>query len=175
MEKLADLNYTLGVITLLNDTIHNILEEPGMVYFPYIVSALTVLFTMHKASLPAMKLAMRTSQCSYRIIKRVVVTLINTLLRLGGYNDYLTDKDETEKQINRVVKELRQQLTMIEKLTTREIEQVELLKRIYDMMIVRHDSEIDMSKETNQKAFKTLHDWKNDRSYDDNTEVIAPV
>nr|5Y2H_A Chain A, Nonstructural protein 4 [Bovine rotavirus G10]5Y2H_B Chain B, Nonstructural protein 4 [Bovine rotavirus G10]5Y2H_C Chain C, Nonstructural protein 4 [Bovine rotavirus G10]5Y2H_D Chain D, Nonstructural protein 4 [Bovine rotavirus G10] len=48
-----------------------------------------------------------------------------------------TTKDEIEKQMDRVVKEMRRQLEMIDKLTTREIEQVELLKRIHDKLVVQ--------------------------------------
>nr|2O1K_A Chain A, Non-structural glycoprotein NSP4 [Simian rotavirus A/SA11]2O1K_B Chain B, Non-structural glycoprotein NSP4 [Simian rotavirus A/SA11]4WB4_A Chain A, Non-structural glycoprotein NSP4 [Simian rotavirus A/SA11]4WB4_B Chain B, Non-structural glycoprotein NSP4 [Simian rotavirus A/SA11] len=51
-----------------------------------------------------------------------------------------------EKQMDRVVKEMRRQLEMIDKLTTREIEQVELLKRIYDKLTVQTTGEIDMTK-----------------------------
>nr|5Y2E_A Chain A, Non-structural glycoprotein 4 [Bovine rotavirus strain NCDV/G6]5Y2E_B Chain B, Non-structural glycoprotein 4 [Bovine rotavirus strain NCDV/G6]5Y2E_C Chain C, Non-structural glycoprotein 4 [Bovine rotavirus strain NCDV/G6]5Y2E_D Chain D, Non-structural glycoprotein 4 [Bovine rotavirus strain NCDV/G6] len=42
-----------------------------------------------------------------------------------------------EKQMDRVVKEMRRQLEMIDKLTTRGIEQVELLKRIHDKLMIR--------------------------------------
>ncbi|AIL82882.1 NSP4, partial [Human rotavirus A] len=156
MEKLTDLNYTLSVITLMNDTLHTIMEDPGMAYFPYIASVLTVLFTLHKASIPTMKIALRTSRCSYKVIKYCIVSIFNTLLKLAGYKEQITTKDEIEKQMDRVVKEMRRQLEMIDKLTTREIEQVELLKRIHDMLIIKPVDKIDMSQEFNQRQFKTL-------------------
>ncbi|BBA68510.1 non-structural protein 4 [Rotavirus A] len=159
MEKLTDLNYTLSVITLMNDTLHTIMEDPGMAYFPYIASVLTVLFTLHKASLPTMKIALKTSRCSYKVIKYCIVSIFNTLLKLAGYKEQMTTKDEIEKQMDRVVKEMRRQLEMIDKLTTREIEQVELLKRIYDMLIATSVDKIDMTQEFNQKHFKTLNEW----------------
>nr|QHD56101.1 nonstructural protein 4 [Human rotavirus A] len=159
MEKLTDLNYTLSVITLMNDTLHTIMEDPGMAYFPYIASVLTVLFTLHKASLPTMKIALKTSRCSYKVIKYCIVSIFNTLLKLAGYKEQITTKDEIEKQMDRVVKEMRRQLEMIDKLTTREIEQVELLKRIYDMLIATSIDKIDMTQEFNQKHFKTLNEW----------------
>ncbi|ACH97448.1 NSP4 protein [Canine rotavirus A79-10/G3P[3]] len=159
MEKLTDLNYTLSVITLMNDTLHTIMEDSGMAYFPYIASVLTVLFTLHKASLPTMKIALKTSRCSYKVIKYCIVSIFNTLLKLAGYKEQITTKDEIEKQMDRVVKEMRRQLEMIDKLTTREIEQVELLKRIYDMLIATSVDKIDMTQEFNQKHFKTLNEW----------------
>nr|ACH97470.1 NSP4 protein [Feline rotavirus Cat2/G3P[9]] len=159
MEKLTDLNYTLSVITLMNDTLHTIMEDPGMAYFPYIASVLTVLFTLHKASLPTMKIALKTSRCSYKVIKYCIVSIFNTLLKLAGYKEQITTKDEIEKQMDRVVKEMRRQLEMIDKLTTREIEQVELLKRIYDMLIATSVDKVDMTQEFNQKHFKTLNEW----------------
>ncbi|MCO5363734.1 hypothetical protein NGL70_13160, partial [Staphylococcus argenteus] len=130
-----------------------------MAYFPYIASVLTVLFTLHKASIPTMKIAIKTSRCSYKVIKYCIVSIFNTLLKLAGYKEQITTKDEIEKQMDRVVKEMRRQLEMIDKLTTREIEQVELLKRIYDMMVTKPVDKIDMSQEFNQKHFKTLNEW----------------
>uniref|UniRef100_UPI00020DB0ED Non-structural glycoprotein 4 n=1 Tax=Rotavirus A (strain RVA/Human/United Kingdom/ST3/1975/G4P2A[6]) TaxID=10960 RepID=UPI00020DB0ED len=50
-----------------------------------------------------------------------------------------------EQQMDRIVKEMRRQLEMIDKLTTREIEQIELLKRIHDNLITRPVNVIDMS------------------------------
>nr|AIU97757.1 NSP4 [Human rotavirus A] len=175
MEKLADLNYTLSVITLMNDTLHTILEDPGMAYFPYIASVLTVLFTLHKASIPTMKIALKTSRCSYKVIKYCIVSVFNTLLKLAGYEEQITTKDEIEKQMDRVVKEMRRQLEMIDKLTTREIEQVELLKRIHDMLIVKPVNKIDMSQEFNQKHFKTLNEWAEGENPYESREVTASL
>nr|URG17328.1 NSP4 [Rotavirus A]URG17329.1 NSP4 [Rotavirus A]URG17330.1 NSP4 [Rotavirus A]URG17331.1 NSP4 [Rotavirus A]URG17332.1 NSP4 [Rotavirus A] len=175
MEKLADLNYTLGVITLMNDTLHTIMEDPGMAYFPYIASVLTVLFTLHKASIPTMKIALKTSRCSYKVIKYCIVSIFNTLLKLAGYKEQITTKDEIEKQMDRVVKEMRRQLEMIDKLTTREIEQVELLKRIHDMLIVKPVDKIDMTQEFNQKHFKTLNEWTEGKNPYEPKEVTASL
>ncbi|AHN08997.1 non-structural protein 4 [Rotavirus A] len=175
MEKLADLNYTLSVITLMNDTLHTIMEDPGMAYFPYIASVLTVLFTLHKASIPTMKIALKTSRCSYKVIKYCIVSVFNTLLKLAGYKEQITTKDEIEKQMDRVVKEMRRQLEMIDKLTTREIEQVELLKRIHDMLIVKPVNKIDMSQEFNQKHFKTLNEWAEGENPYESREVTASL
>nr|QHD56102.1 nonstructural protein 4 [Human rotavirus A] len=175
MEKLADLNYTLSVITLMNDTLHTILEDPGMAYFPYIASVLTVLFTLHKASIPTMRIALKTSRCSYKVIKYCIVSVFNTLLKLAGYKEQITTKDEIEKQMDRVVKEMRRQLEMIDKLTTREIEQVELLKRIHDMLIVKPVNKIDMSQEFNQKHFKTLNEWAEGENPYESKEVTASL
>nr|ALA05061.1 NSP4 [Rotavirus A] len=175
MEKLTDLNYTLSVITLMNDTLHTIMEDPGMAYFPYIASVLTVLFTLHKASIPTMKIALKTSRCSYKVIKYCIVSIFNTLLKLARYKEQITTKDEIEKQMDRVVKEMRRQLEMIDKLTTREIEQVELLKRIHDMLIIKPADEIDMSQEFNQKHFKTLNEWAEGKNPYEPKEVIASL
>ncbi|BBA71919.1 non-structural protein 4 [Rotavirus A] len=175
MEKLADLNYTLSVITLMNDTLHTIMEDPGMAYFPYIASVLTVLFTLHKASIPTMKIALKTSRCSYKVIKYCIVSVFNTLLKLAGYKEQITTKDEIEKQMDRVVKEMRRQLEMINKLTTREIEQVELLKRIHDMLIIKPVDKIDMSQEFNQKHFKTLNEWAEGENPYESREVTASL
>ncbi|ACH97404.1 NSP4 protein [Human rotavirus Ro1845] len=175
MEKLTDLNYTLSVITLMNDTLHTIMEDPGMAYFPYIAFVLTVLFTLHKASLPTMKIALKTSRCSYKVIKYCIVSIFNTLLKLAGYKEQLTTKDEIEKQMDRVVKEMRRQLEMIDKLTTREIEQVELLKRIYDMLITTSVDKIDMTQEFNQKHFKTLNEWAEGENPYKSREVTASL
>nr|WIF26865.1 NSP4 [Human rotavirus A] len=175
MDKLADLNYTLSVITLMNDTLHSIIQDPGMAYFPYIASVLTVLFTLHKASIPAMKIALKTSNCSYKVIKYCIVTIINTLLKLAGYKEQVTTKDEIEQQMNRIVKEMRRQLEMIDKLTTREIEQVELLKRIHDNLITRPVDIIDMTKEFNQKNVKTLDEWENGKNPYEPIEVTASM
>nr|USH59492.1 nonstructural protein [Human rotavirus] len=175
MEKFTDLNYTLGVITLMNDTLHTIMEDPGMAYFPYIASVLTVLFTLHKASIPTMKIALRTSRCSYKVIKYSIVSIFNTLLKLAGYKEQITTKDEIEKQMDRVVKEMRRQLEMIDKLTTREIEQVELLKRIHDMLIIKPVDKIDMSQEFNQRQFKTLTEWGEGENPYEPKEVTASL
>ncbi|ABC66306.1 NSP4 [Rotavirus A] len=175
MDKLTDLNYTLSVITLMNSTLHTILEDPGMAYFPYIASVLTVLFTLHKASIPTMKLALKTSRCSYKVIKYCVVTTFNALLKLAGYKEQVTTKDEIEKQMDRVVREMRRQLEMIDKLTTREIEQVELLRRIYDRLMVQETDEIDMSKEINQKNIRTLNEWENGKNPYKPSEVTASL
>nr|AMK49247.1 nonstructural protein [Human rotavirus A] len=175
MEKLTDLNYTLSVITLMNDTLHTIMEDPGMAYFPYIASVLTVLFTLHKASIPTMKIALRTSRCSYKVIKYCIVSIFNTLLKLTGYKEQITTKDEIEKQMDRVVKEMRRQLEMIDKLTTREIEQVELLKRIHDMLIIKPVDKIDMSQEFNQRQFKTLNEWTEGENPYEPKEVTASL
>nr|AAD50669.1 nonstructural protein NSP4 [Lapine rotavirus strain R-2] len=175
MEKLTDLNYTLNVITLLNSTLHTILEDPGMAYFPYIASVLTVLFTLHKASIPTMKIALRTSKCSYKVIKYCIVTIFNTLLKLAGYKEQITTKEWIEKQLDKVIKEMRRQLEMIDKLTTREIEQVELLKRIYDKLMIRKTDEIDMTKEINQKNVKTLDEWENGKNPYESKEVTAAM
>nr|AFM97187.1 non-structural protein NSP4 [Human rotavirus A] len=175
MEKLTDLNYTLSVITLMNNTLHTIMEDPGMAYFPYIASVLTVLFTLHKASIPTMKIALRTSRCSYKVIKYCIVSIFNTLLKLAGYKEQITTKDEIEKQMDRVVKEMRRQLEMIDKLTTREIEQVELLKRIHDMLIIKPVDKIDMSQEFNQRQFKTLNEWTEGENPYEPKEVTASL
>ncbi|AJD79838.1 NSP4 [Human rotavirus A] len=175
MEKFTDLNYTLSVITLMNDTLHTIMEDPGMAYFPYIASVLTVLFMLHKASIPTMKIALRTSRCSYKVIKYCIVSIFNTLLKLAGYKEQITTKDEIEKQMDRVVKEMRRQLEMIDKLTTREIEQVELLKRIHDMLIIKPVDKIDMSQEFNQRQFKTLSEWAEGENPYEPKEVTASL
>nr|ABJ51906.1 nonstructural protein [Human rotavirus A] len=175
MGKLTDLNYTLSVITLMNDTLHTIMEDPGMAYFPYIASVLTVLFTLHKASIPTMKIALKTSKCSYKVIKYCIVSIFNTLLKLAGYKEQITTKDEIEKQMDRVVREMRRQLEMIDKLTTREIEQVELLKRVHDMLILKPVDKIDMSQEINQKHFKTLNEWAEGENPYEPKEVTASL
>ena len=159
----------------MNDTLHTIMEDPGMAYFPYIASVLTVLFTLHKASIPTMKIALKTSRCSYKVIKYCIVSIFNTLLKLAGYKEQITTKEEIEKQMDRVVKEMRRQLEMIDKLTTREIEQVELLKRIHDMLIIKPTEKIDMTFETNQKHFKTSEDWKNGENPYEPKEVTASL
>nr|AHN09379.1 non-structural protein 4 [Rotavirus A] len=175
MEKLTDLNYTLSVITLMNDTLHTIMEDPGMAYFPYIASVLTVLFTLHKASIPTMKIALKTSKCSYKVIKYCIVSIFNILLKLAGYKEQITTKDEIEKQMDRVVREMRRQLEIIDKLTTREIEQVELLKRVHDMLIIKPVDKIDMSQEINQKHFKTLNEWAEGENPYEPKEVTASL
>nr|AQX77816.1 enterotoxin NSP4 [Rotavirus A] len=175
MDKLADLNYTLSVITLMNDTLHSIIQDPGMAYFPYIASVLTVLFTLHKASIPTMKIALKTSKCSNKVIKYCIVTIINTLLKLAGYKEQVTTKDEIEQQMDRIVKEMRRQLEMIDKLTTREIEQVELLKRIHDKLITRPADIVDMTKEFNQKNIKTLDEWESGKNPYEPIEVTASM
>ncbi|ANC33611.1 NSP4, partial [Rotavirus G28] len=175
MDKLATTHYTLNVITLMNDTLHTIMEDPGMAYFPYIASVLTVLFTLHKASIPTMKIALKTSKCSYKVIKYSIVSIFNALLRLAGHKDQITTKDEIERQMDRVVKEMRRQLEMINKLTTREIEQVELLKRIHDMLITKSKIQHDMSFEFNQKHFKTLDEWADGENPYKPKEVTASL
>nr|BAF97942.1 enterotoxin [Human rotavirus A] len=175
MEKFTVLNYTLSVITLMNSTLHTILEDPGMAYFPYIASVTTVLITLHKASIPTMKIALKTSKCSYKVVKYCIVTILNTLLKLADYKEQITTKDEIEKLMDRVVKEIRRQLEMIDKLTTREIEQVELLKRIYDKLIVRSTDEIDMTKEINQKNVRTLEEWESGKNPYEPKEVTAAM
>nr|BAF97923.1 enterotoxin [Human rotavirus A] len=175
MDKLADLNYTLSVITLMNDTLHSIIQDPGMAYFPYIASVLTVLFTLHKASIPTMKIALKTSKCSYKVIKYCTVTIINTLLKLAGYKEQVTTKDEMGPQMEFVVKELRRQPELMDELTTREIEQVESLKRIYDTSITRPVDVIDMSKEFNQNNIKTLDEWESGKNPYEPSEETASM
>nr|QOY58100.1 non-structural protein 4 [Rotavirus A] len=175
MEKLTDLNYTLSVITLMNSTLHTILEDPEMAYFPYIASVLTVLFTLHKASIPTMKIALKTSKCSYKVVKYCIVTIFNTLLKLAGYKEQITTRDEIEKQMDRAVKGMRRQLEMIDKLTTGEIEQVDLLKRIYVKLMVQSIGETDMTKEINQKNVKTLEERESGRNPYEPKEVTAAM
>nr|AFR33137.1 NSP4 [Porcine rotavirus] len=175
MDKLANLNSTLSMITLVNGTLHSIIPNSGMAYFPYIASALTILFTLHKASIPTMKIALKTSKCSYKLIKYCIVAAINALLKLAGFEGQVTINDEIEKQMDRVVREMQRQLEMIDKLTTREIEQVELLKRIYDKLMLKNVDAIDMSKEFNQKNIRTLDEWENGRNPYEPTEVTASM
>nr|BAF95721.1 enterotoxin [Human rotavirus A] len=175
MDKLADLNYTSSVITLVNTPLHSIIPEPGMAYFPYIASDLTVLFTLHKASLPTMKIALKSSKCSYKVIMYCIVTIIHPLLKLAGYKEQVTPKDEIEQQMDRIVKEMRRQLEMIDKLTTCEIEQVELKKRIHDNLITRPVAIVDMRKEFNQKNIKTLDSWENGKNPYEPIEVTASM
>ncbi|AKI32202.1 nonstructural protein 4 [Equine rotavirus A] len=175
MDKLADLNYTSNVIDLMNSTLHSIIDDPGMTYFPYIASVLTILFTLHKASVPTMKIALKTSKCSYKVIKYCIVTIFNALLKLAGYKEQISTKDEVEKQMDRIIKEMRRQLEMIEKLTTREVEQVELLKRIYDKLIIQRTDDIDMSKEFNQKNIKSIEEWEEGRNPYEPSKVTASM
>nr|AUV48665.1 NSP4 [Human rotavirus A] len=175
MDKLADLNYTLSVITLMNDTLHSIIQDPGMAYFPYIASVLTVLFTLHKASIPTMNLALKTSTCSYKVIKYPIVTIINTLLNLAGYKEQVTTKDAPEQQMDRILQEMRRQLEMIDKLTTREIEQVHLPPRIHDNLITRTVHVIAIPKEFNPKNIKTLDEWESGPNPHPPSEVTASM
>nr|QGH58786.1 viral enterotoxin [Rotavirus A] len=175
MDKLADLNSTLSMITLVNDTLHSIIPNSGIAYFPYIASVLTIIFTLHKASIPTMKIALKTSKCSYKVVKYCMITIINALLKLVGFKGQVTINDEIEKQMDRVVKEMRRHLEMIDKLTTREIEQVELLKRIYDKLVRRIADTIDMSKEFNQKNIRTLDEWENGKNPYEPSEVTASM
>nr|AOR83395.1 enterotoxin [Rotavirus A] len=175
MDKLTDLNSTMNVFAFINGTLHSITEDPGMAYFPYIASFLTILFTLRKALVPTMKLAMQTSKCSYKVSRYCVVAVFNAFLQVAGYKERITAKDEIEKQVDRVVKEMDRQLDMINKLTTREIEQVELLKRIYDMLVVSPIERVDMSKETNQKRFKTLDEWAGGENPYEPKEVTASL
>lgn len=122
-----------------------------------------------------MKIALKTSKCSYKVIKYCIVSIFNTLLKLAGYKEQITTKDEIEKQMDRVVKEMRRQLEIIDKLTTREIEQVELLKRIHDMLIIKPVDKIDMSQEINQKHFKTLNEWAEGENPYEPKEVTASL
>nr|AUV48660.1 NSP4 [Human rotavirus A] len=175
MDKLADLNYTLSVITLMNDTLHSIIQDPGMASFPYIASVLTVLFTLHKASIPTMKIALKTSKCSYKVIKYCIVTPINTLPKLAGHKEQVTTKDEIEQQMDRIVKEMRRQLEMIDKPTPREPQQVELLKRIHDNLITRTPHVIAMSTEFTQKNIKTLDEPESGKTPHEPSEVTASM
>ncbi|AIL24115.1 NSP4 [Rotavirus A/Rat-wt/GER/KS-11-573/2011/G3P[3]] len=175
MDKLTDLNSTTSAFTFLNETLHSIAEDPGMAYFPYIASFLTILFTLRKASVPTVKLAMKTTKCSYKVLRYCVVVIFNGLLKMAGYKERITAKDEIERQVDRVVREMDRQLDMINKLTTREIEQVELLKRIYDMLVLSPIERVDMSKETNQKRFKTLDEWANGENPYEPKEVTASL
>nr|ACS27080.1 non-structural protein 4 [Porcine rotavirus A] len=175
MDKLADLNSTLSMITLVNETLYSIIPSSGMAYFPYIASVLTIIFTLHKASIPTMKIALKTSKCSYKVIKYCIVTIINALLKLAGFKGQVTTNDEIEKQMDRVVKEMQRQLEMIDKLTTREIEQVELLKRIYDKLVAKNVDAIDMSKEFNQKNIRTLDEWESGKNPYEPSEVTASM
>nr|AUV48671.1 NSP4 [Human rotavirus A] len=175
MDKLADLNYTLSVITLMNDTLHSIIQDPGMAYFPYIASVLTVLFTLHKASIPTMKIALKTPNPSYTVPKYCIVTIINTLPKLAGYKEQVTTKDEPEQQMDTIAKEMRRQLEMIPKLTTREPEQAELLKRIPDNLITRPVDVLDMTKAFHQKNIKTLDEWETGKNPPPPAEVTASM
>uniref|UniRef100_Q9WAI7 Non-structural glycoprotein 4 n=1 Tax=Rotavirus A (strain RVA/Human/Japan/MO/1982/G3P1A[8]) TaxID=10956 RepID=NSP4_ROTHO len=175
MDKLADLNYTLSVVTLMNDTLHSIIQDPGMAYFPYVASVLTVLFALHKASIPTMKMALKTSKCSYKVIKYCIVPIINTLFKLAGFQEPITTKDEIEQPMDGIVKEIRRPLEMIDKLTTPEIEQVELLKSLHDHLITRPVDVIDMSKEFNQKNIKTLDEWDSGKNPYEPSEVTASM
>nr|WBV74412.1 NSP4 [Rotavirus A type 2] len=174
MDKLADLNYTLGVITLMNETLHNVMADAGIAYFPYIASVLTVLFTLHKASLPTLKIALKTSKCSYRIIKYSITTVFNALLKIAGYKHELTATDEVEKQIDRVLKEIKSQLELIKVLGTRELEQVELLKRINDKL------EYKVRREKQEEEFEfnlkeKYKEWPNGKNPYDTEDVTAQM
>nr|AJD80932.1 NSP4 [Rotavirus A]AJD80933.1 NSP4 [Rotavirus A] len=175
MEQLTDLNNTSNVIALMNDTLHAIVDNTGTVYFPYIAYILTVIFTLYKASVPTIKIAFKASKCSYKVIKCCMVSFLNILLKLAGYEERITNKDEIEKQMDRVVEEMRRQLDMINKLTTREIEQVELLRRIYDMLTIKSIEKVDMTQEFNQRHFKTLNEWTEGENPYESREVTASM
>nr|QJC69044.1 NSP4 [Rotavirus A] len=179
MDNLADLNYTLGVITMMNSTLHSIMEDSSIAYFPYIASFLTIAFTLHKATMPSLKLMLKMSKCSYKTIKFIMVTTINALLRLSGSKDQITTKEELEKEMDRIVKEMRQMMETINVLTRRELEQVELLKRLNDKIGIigkeEEKEEVDMSYETNQKASETMDDWKHGKNPYEPKEVMGQM
>nr|ANS59537.1 NSP4 [Rotavirus A] len=175
MDQFTDFNNTMSVLTMINSTLHTVLGDTVTSYFPYIASLLTIIFTLHKASVPTAKMALKTSKCSYKVVKYCVISIINAMLKIFGQKAQITTKDEIEQQMDRIVTEMARQLDMINMLTTREIEQVELLKRIYDKIQKVQMNETDMSYEINQKEHLKVNEWKQGENPYEPKEITASL
>nr|BCY23779.1 non-structural glycoprotein 4 [Rotavirus A] len=174
MDNLTDFDSTIGIIEKINATIYSLFEDSSITYFPYIASVLTILFTLHKASLPTLRLALGASKCSYKTVKFITVTILNVIFRLFGIKEQVTVKGEFERETDRILEEMKRLVEMINKLTTREIEQLELLKRINERLNSEETNITDhaplailapeSSFETNMKNIMTIDDWKDGRN-----------
>nr|BDH85240.1 non-structural glycoprotein 4 [Rotavirus A]BDH85251.1 non-structural glycoprotein 4 [Rotavirus A] len=175
MDQFADFNYTMGIASMVNSTLYTIFGSTVSAYFPYIASIITIVFTLHKLFVPTAKMAFKTSKCSYQMVKYCIVSTTNVILKLLGYKTQITTGEVMEQQMDRVMNEMKRQLDMIDKLTTREIEQVELLKRIYEKLNVSKVEGMDMSYETNMKEVMGAVEWENGKNPYEPKEITASL
>ncbi|BAT21086.1 NSP4 protein [Rotavirus A] len=152
MENATAINETF-VEEFFNSTI-TYFENSGLMikYFPYIVSILTIVFTTWKAGRSTFKVTKTVAGSSYKVVRVIVTTLINCIMKCFGTKTEIVTDDRLDAVTSKILAEIDRQVKMIEQLTTREIEQVKLLADIYEMLKFKKD-EVDMSYETNQKAY----------------------
>nr|QIN53368.1 NSP4 [Rotavirus A] len=157
MENVTTINETL-VEEVYNMTLgyfeHNVII---MKYFPFLASILTIIFTAWKMGRSTIKVTKTVAGSGYKVIKVVVVTVFNCILRMFGSKTEIVSEDKMDVMASKILKQIDEQVKVIEQLTKRELEQVKLLADIYELL--KYKSEGNVSSETNRKAYET---WSKD-------------
>nr|ART88863.1 nonstructural protein 4 [Rotavirus A] len=157
MENVTTINETL-VEEVYNITLgyfeHNVII---MKYFPFLASILTILFTAWKMGRSTLKVTKTVAGSGYKVIKVVVVTIFNCVLKMFGSKTEIVSEDKMDIMASKILKQIDEQVKVIEQLTKRELEQVKLLADIYELL--KYKSEETMSSGTNKKAYDT---WSKD-------------
>nr|WAU17053.1 NSP4 [Rotavirus A] len=175
MDRMPDVNFTQIVEDLVNTTESFISSN---VYFhsilPYFASILTVVYTVYKAGTPVLKTTCKATKCTYTASKRLIISILNVFFKLFKINTVAVDEDIVASAAQRILSEIDRQVKMIEKLTTREVEQLKLLMDIYEEMKglkrIQHQQQqqpsesrivngVDMSLEYNRIHHSDMKDW----------------
>nr|ART88869.1 nonstructural protein 4 [Rotavirus A] len=153
MENVTTINETL-VEEVYNITLgyfeHNIII---MKYFPFLASILTILFTAWKMGSSTLKVTKTVAGSGYKVIKVVIVTIFNCILKIFGSKTEIVSEDKMDIMASKILKQIDEQVKVIEQLTKRELEQVKLLADIYELL--KYKSEEAISSGINKKAYDT--------------------
>nr|AFM82478.1 nonstructural protein 4 [Avian rotavirus A]AFM82481.1 nonstructural protein 4 [Avian rotavirus A]AGM46561.1 nonstructural protein 4 [Avian rotavirus A]AGM46562.1 nonstructural protein 4 [Avian rotavirus A]AGM46572.1 nonstructural protein 4 [Avian rotavirus A] len=157
MENVTTINETL-VEEVYNITLgyfeHNVII---MKYFPFLASILTILFTAWKMGSSTLKVTKTVAGSGYKVIKVVIVTIFNCILKIFGSKTEIVPEDKMDIMASKILKQIDEQVKVIEQLTKRELEQVKLLADIYELL--KYKSEETIPSGINKKAYDT---WNKD-------------
>ena len=133
---------------------HNVIL---MKYFPFLASILTIIFTAWKMGKSTLKMTKTVAGSGYKVVRVVVVTIINCIMKMFGSKAQVVSEDRMDAMASKILKQIDEQVKVIEQLTKRELEQVKLLADIYEML--KYKNEGNTSSETNKKAYEK---WSKD-------------
>nr|AYV64403.1 nonstructural protein 4 [Rotavirus A] len=153
MENATTINETL-VEEMYNLTMnyfeHNVIL---IKYFPFLASILTIAFTVWKMGKSTFKITKSVAGSGFKVVRVAIITTFNCIMKTFGSKTEIVSDDRIDALATRILTEIDRQVKVIEQLTKRELEQVKLLADIYELLKFKKD-EIDMSFETNKKAYE---------------------
>ena len=133
---------------------HNVII---MKYFPFLASILTIAFTAWKMGKSTLKVTKTVAGSGYKVVRVVIVTIFNCIMKMFGSKTQVVSEDRMDVMASKILKQIDEQVKVIEQLTKRELEQVKLLADIYEMLKYKNGEST--SSETNKKAYEK---WSKD-------------